>query len=329
MSALRFDGTTIRLEDIPIPHPAPGEALVRVALAGVCSTDIEITKGYMGFTGTLGHEFVGIVVECDSRRDIEGRRVVGEINAGCGLCKWCARGLGRHCPNRTVLGILGRDGAFAEYLTLPAANLHLVPDNVPDRSAVFVEPLAAALEILEQLPVKRGCEALLIGAGRLGQLIARALDREGCVIDVLSRSEEKINRMEGLPRRAWIGRPPPPASYSLVVEASGSPEGWTAAVNAVEPRGYIVLKSTFTDGFVFNPAPLVINEVTLIGSRCGPFPRALDVLSAGLNPQSLIDAEYPLSEGVIALEEACRPGVIKVLIYLDSDRAPSVHPISS
>ncbi|MDP8228485.1 MAG: alcohol dehydrogenase catalytic domain-containing protein [Candidatus Electryoneaceae bacterium] len=316
MNALRFIDGHLGLQDGPIPSPSKGEALIKISSAGICATDLEIVKGYMGFEGTLGHEFIGIVQGCDDLPELEGKRVVGEINAGCGYCDWCRRGLSRHCPDRNVLGILGRDGAFAEYLTLPAENLHIVPDNVPDRSAVFTEPLAAAYEILEQVHLIPGTAVLVIGDGRLAQLVVRVLSRVGCYVEAVGRLENKLKRMKGFINRAYLNTPPPGRKYPIVVEASGSPDGWINAVESVEPRGTIVLKSTYAKGFDFNPAPLVINEITLIGSRCGRFAPTLAALSDGLDPTVLIDAEFPLDHWEEAFTMARKPETLKVLFNI-------------
>ena len=322
MKALRFGGGRLDLQDGPIPSTSEGEALIKVLLAGICATDIEIIKGYMGFEGTLGHEFVGIVQDCEVLPELIGKRVVGEINAGCGYCEWCRRGLSRHCPDRTVLGILGRDGAFTEYLTLPADNLHIVPDNIPDRSAVFTEPLAAVYEILEQIHLIPGTAVLVIGDGRLAQLIVRVLSRVGCQVEAVGRFESKLKRMKGFINRAYLNVPPPGRIYPFVVEASGSPKGWLSAVQSVEPRGTIVLKSTYAKNpgdpaqFDFNPASLVINEITVIGSRCGRFTPALAALSDGLDPTPLIDGEYSLDQWEDAFNFARKPETLKVLFNI-------------
>lgn len=313
MKALRYKNKQLKLHEIDLGHLPQKEARVRVLLAGICATDLEIVKGYMEFEGTIGHEFVGIVEECSSNQDLAGKRVVGEINVDCGKCAWCMKGLARHCPERTVLGISGRDGAFAEYLHLPAGNLHIIPENITDRNAVFVEPLAAVYEIIEQVDIKIEVPVLVIGDGRLAQLIVKVLDRHGYQVEVAGISETKIARMKGIPRRIYLEEPPPEAGFSVVIEASGAPSGWDKAVSAVEPQGTIILKSTYADAFEFNPAPLVINEITVIGSRCGPFEKALTALKNGMRVSDLIDAEYPLEGWQEAFENAQEPETLKVI----------------
>jgi len=318
MKALRFQNKQLSLHEIDLEPTLENEALIRVVLAGICATDLEIIKGYMGFEGTIGHEFVGIVEECPSSPELIGKRVVGEINAACGACVWCMKDLGRHCPERTVLGILGRDGAFAEYLHLPVENLHVVPESVTDRNAVFVEPLAAAYEMLEQIDIRRDATVLLIGDGRLAQLIIRVLTREGFQVDVAGISARKIERMKNLYRHAYIDELIAPDSYNIVIEASGSSSGWETAVRTVEPRGTIVLKSTVADAFSFNPAPLVIKEATVIGSRCGSFGKALGALSTGMRVSDIIDSEYTLDEWQDAFEKARDPETLKVILRMES-----------
>jgi threonine dehydrogenase-like Zn-dependent dehydrogenase len=306
--ALAFEGGRAVVADHPDPAPAPGEAVVRVRLAGICGTDLEIARGYMGFTGIPGHEFVGVVESAPDPRWI-GRRVVGEINAACGRCEACARGLGRHCPHRTVLGILGRDGAFAERLSLPLANLREVPDGVTDEAAVFCEPLAAAWEILEQVEVPVGTRTAVLGAGRLGQLCARVLARAGSPPLVVGRSDAKL----ALARAAGLETASADAAiergFDLVVEATGAPEGLGRAVALVRPRGTIVLKSTYHGAAPIALAPVVIDEITIVGSRCGRFEPALAHLA--LDPALVA----PLRTGCFALDDAASA------FALASDRA--------
>lgn len=320
MRALRFDGERLAVHDVPEPTPPPGEALVRVRLAGICNTDLELTRGYMGFVGTLGHEFVGEVVALGPASEAApvavGQRVVGEINAACGACPTCGAGLGRHCPARTVLGILGRDGAFAEYLTLPAANLHPVPDAVPDEHAVFVEPLAAAFEILEQVAVRPTDQVLVLGDGKLGQLVARVLAGVAGTVTVVGHHPAKLALLEaaGIATRAE----PPPERADVVVDCTGRAAGFATALRLVRPRGTLVLKSTVAARPGDPPidlAPLVIDEVTVVGSRCGPFPPALAALASGrIAVASLVSGEYPLAEGVAAFAHAAQPPTLKVLL---------------
>jgi threonine dehydrogenase-like Zn-dependent dehydrogenase len=319
--ALRFDGDCLALADVPCPRPPPGEALVRVRLAGVCHTDLELTRGYMGFRGTLGHEFVGEVADVAQRAGeasplAVGQRVVGEINAACGACAACRAGQERHCPTRTVLGILGRDGTFAEYLTLPLANLHAVPDGVPDEAAVFVEPLAAALEILEQVAIRPTDRVLVLGDGKLGQLVARVLATTDCDLVVVGHHADKraLLASAGIPSRAE----PPSERADVVVDCTGRAAGFVEAMGLVRPRGTLVLKSTVatTPGEPpLNLAPLVIDEITVVGSRCGPFAPALRALAAGrVAVQPLVTDEYALADGVVAFARAAEPGALKVLL---------------
>ena len=314
MQALVFEGR-LSLAEVPKPH-IPGEALVRVSMAGICKTDVEICKGYMDFRGILGHEFCG-VVEDSPDRTLVGKRVVGEINASCQACRWCAQGLGRHCPDRTVLGISGRNGAMAEYLTLPVANLLEVPPSVSDEMAVFVEPLAAALEIPDQVQIRPDSRVLVIGDGKLGLLIAMVLRLSGCEALLVGRHPEKLALFAGNNGRTITVDMLLQSSerFDLVVEASGSPRGWELAVDRVRPRGTIVLKSTYHGGLNFNPAALVINEITLVGSRCGPFAPALRLMEAGLvDPTPLISAVYSLDQAEEAFLKSQDKRALKVLL---------------
>ncbi len=286
----------------------PGEASVRVRLAGVCATDLELVKGYMGFSGVLGHEFVGQVEQGPA--EWLGRRVVADINAACGRCPTCLAGRGSHCPHRTVLGIVGRDGAFADRVSIPVANLHAVPEGVDDRAAVFVEPLAAALRVLEQLHVSPSDRVVVLGPGRLGQLCARVLALTGARVGVQAR-EPGDDRLQRLPVGIERLAPGEGAGADVVVDCTGSPAGLALAVSLVRPGGTVVLKTTVHDLAGFEPNQVVIHEVRILGSRCGPFEPALRLLAAGVvDPIPLIDAELPL--GVEALTTA--RGAMKVLM---------------
>ncbi|HLY36959.1 MAG TPA: alcohol dehydrogenase catalytic domain-containing protein, partial [Candidatus Binatia bacterium] len=300
MRALRWDGTRLTLaRDVREPVPAAGEALVRVRLAGICRTDLEITRGYLAFRGTPGHEWVGEVVAADPTW--QGARVVGEINLGCGTCPACVSGLARHCPHRRVTGIVGADGALADCLVLPVANLHRVPDAVADRDAVFTEPLAAAFEILDQLPTLASRRAIVLGDGKLGLLVAQVLAGAGANVQLAGRHEAKLARARALGIRT--GDPEPGAD--LVVDASGSPDGLVRALALVRPRGTVVLKTTVAAEHRLDLAPAVINEVTLVGSRCGRFAPALLALAEGrVAVAPLIDAVYPLDDAVTAVAHA-------------------------
>jgi threonine dehydrogenase-like Zn-dependent dehydrogenase len=308
MRALAIERGTLDLRDRPIPV-RPDECLVRVSLAGICGTDLEILAGYAGFTGVLGHEFVGIVEHApDADASWIGRRVVGEINIGCGSCRFCRDGVKEHCTSRTVVGIRGRDGAFADYLSLPAVNLHAVPETVPDEAAVFVEPLAAACRVLEQLPgPPTSIEAAVLGDGRLGLLVSQVLVRSGARVTIFGRHDEKLRLA-----RKWGAETSPGASsnafrerFPVVVEATGRPAGLDAALSLVRPRGTIVLKSTMHETAPISTTPIVVDEVTLIGSRCGPFSKALDLLTAGtIDVAPLISVRYPLTEWRQAFDAA-------------------------
>jgi 2-desacetyl-2-hydroxyethyl bacteriochlorophyllide A dehydrogenase len=311
---------TLDLQDISVPPLPAGECRVAVRLAGICRTDLELVKGYMDFMGVPGHEFVGTVVEGDER--LRGRRVVGEINAACGQCSFCKAGLGRHCPERTVLGIFRRPGAFAETLTLPAENLLPVPDGVSDEDAVFVEPLAAALEIFEQLHVIPGTRMLVIGDGKLGLLIAQVCAHFGMRTTLFGRHEKKL----ALARR-WgveaVAAPPadetvsPARRYPIVVECTGTPAALELALNHLAPRGTLVLKSTYAPSAPpsIDWARVVVDEITVLGSRCGQFAPALRLLAAGtLDVRCMIDHRKTLSEGLEAFDLAARKGALKVLV---------------
>ncbi len=300
--------------DYPQPSPAADEVLIRVTLAGICATDLEIARGYLHFAGVLGHEFVGTVVEGASH--LVGRRVVAEINCPCRQCEMCRGGLPNHCLRRTVVGIAGRDGAFADYLTVPAANCHLVADQISDRQAVFVEPLAAAAHVLDAAEIGPGRRAAVLGTGRLGLLVAQVLADTGCELEVIGRNPRTIDfcRRRGLkvaaaPESGVSGR------YDVVVECTGCADGLRLALGLCRPCGTIVLKSTYADAATVDLAPLVVNEIRLAGNRCGSFPRALRLLAEHrVEVDELVTAEYALEEGVAALEAAARAENIKVLL---------------
>jgi threonine dehydrogenase-like Zn-dependent dehydrogenase len=315
MEALHFDGAHLHhVAAHPEPSIGEGQALVRVSLAGICSTDLQILAGYMGFSGIPGHEFVGEVAA--GPEEWIGRRVVGEINYACGRCPACRVGLSRHCPHRRVMGIVGADGAFAELLAVPVANLHAVPDGVPDEAAVFTEPLAAAFSILEQVAVGPGMRVIVLGDGRLGLLCAQVLAATGAPVTLVGKHAANLavvapHGATGVLLADWT----PDASADCVVEATGSPAGLELAMAAVRPRGMLVLKSTVAEPHSLSLAPLVINEVTVVGSRCGLFPPALAALDERtVTVTSLIDATYPLADGIAAVAHAARSGVRKVLL---------------
>jgi len=317
MKALRFTGGRLSLDDIP-PPAAVGEALIRVTRSGICNTDIEIVRGYAGFNGTIGHEFVGVVEDSPARPDLVGKRVVGEINAGCGSCEKCAAGDPRHCPKRTVLGIVGRDGAHAEYLTLPNENLVVVPDTVSDEQAVFAEPLAAAWGIGEMADLQKDTRLAVIGDGKLGLLCAMSLRLKCDHVVNIGKHRSKLDIAASAGVDTLLVNDLKDAhvkGFDVVVEASGSESGFATALEMVRPRGMIVLKSTFHGTPTWNASRVVVEEITVVGSRCGRFAPAVELLASGrIDVSRLIDSEMPLSEGVDAMNEASRKGALKILL---------------
>lgn len=315
MVSVQLDGGVVKVCDTPRPERPEGFALIRLLIGGICNTDLELQRGYYGFSGTPGHEFVGEVVAADAAHLI-GKRVVGGINLACGHCSWCGRGLGRHCPNRTVLGIVKHPGAFSEFLTLPQGNLHVVPDTIPLEAAVFVEPLAAACEILDQTGPIAGSKIAVLGDGKLGLLIAQVLHAHGCHVHQFGKHAEKlrISAARGIGTET-IGGALPVAAFPYVVDATGSPAGLRAAVAMVEPRGTVILKSTVHGEVPVDTAPVIVNEITLIGSRCGRFEPALELLTSGsVDVRSLVSERMPLSKAPAAFSRAAQPGVLKVLL---------------
>jgi threonine dehydrogenase-like Zn-dependent dehydrogenase len=318
MKALRVDKKKLAVREIAKPERGD-EALVRVHLSGICNTDLEIARGYAGFKGTIGHEFVGVVEEAPDDSMV-GQRVVGEINAGCGECELCAAGDPRHCADRTVLGIVGRDGAHADYLRLPVKNLLPVPDKILDEHAVFTEPLAAACGIMERVSIKKEHRVAVIGDGKLGLLCAQAIALSGAEVLLIGKHAEKLRIAE---RRGIETATPKTAAkrkreFDVVVEASGSPSGFEGALGLLRPRGTLVLKSTFQGPGKLeeiDQARFVVDEISIVGSRCGRFQPAIDLLRKGaIDIDSLISEEYPLSRGVHAMERAVKKGVLKVLL---------------
>ncbi len=313
MNALWLEDNQISLREVPKARK-PDEALIQIRKAGICSTDLELVKGYYPYTGILGHEFVGQVLEAEDVSWI-GRRVVGEINVVCGQCEQCLNGRSSHCEKHTVLGIANRDGVFAQFTNLPASNLHIVPDSVPDEMAVFTEPLAAALEIQQQIQVKPTDRVLLIGAGRLGQLIAQTLALTGCDLRVVARHAHQQDLLKGRGIRIIAEEEIEPWRWDIVVEATGSPGGFSLARRAIRPRGTLVLKSTYKGELNVNFSSIVVDEVNIIGSRCGPFGPALRLMeSRQVDPSVLIANEFKLQDGLKAFEHAAETGVLKVLI---------------
>lgn len=320
MKALWLEDGRAAWRDVPEPERRPGFDVVQVSSVGVCNTDLELARGYMNFRGVPGHEFVGRVVSDDS--PLAGRRVVGEINAGCGRCAACLAGWARHCAERGVLGILDLPGAFAERIALPRGNLKPIPESLDDERAVFAEPLAAALRLSEQGLLTAGTRTLLVGDGKLAQLIARVLALHGARTTVLGRHARKLDLLA--PWVSEIARDQEslaPASFDLVIEASGSPEGMAAALAAARPMGTIVVKSTYAGRIDLDLSRCVVDEIRMVGSRCGPFEPAIDLLTRGLvDPSPLIDSRFDFRETIEALRHAATPGVLKVVVcFPESD----------
>jgi alcohol dehydrogenase len=297
MLAVHIESGVVEMRRRPKPRRPEGFALIRLVCGGICNTDLELKRGYYGFRGTPGHEFVGEVVEADDGA-LVGRRVVGEINLNCGGCEWCRRGLGRHCPNRKVLGIVKHPGCFSEFFTLPVRNLHVLPDEIPTEEAVFAEPLAAACEILDQVAIPREDQVAVRGKGKLGLLIGQVLEAHGYTVKL-------FGRQDGVPR----------AAFNWVVDATGSAEGLRQAVEMVRPRGTVIMKSTLHGMVRLDTAPVVVNEVTLVGSRCGRFEPALELLRSGkIHLAGMISERFPLAEAPRAFARAGQKGVLKVLL---------------
>jgi threonine dehydrogenase-like Zn-dependent dehydrogenase len=318
MKALVFDKTLTFEPRRGEPQAVDGDTLVRVRQAGVCSTDLEIVKGYMGFRGVLGHEFVGEVVS-SPEKELVGKRVVGEINVVCGRCDLCVAGLSTHCRNRSVLGILNHDGAFAEFVRLPAVNLHVLPKGVDDDQAVFVEPLAAAFQVLKQVKIDARTWVTVLGDGRLGLLVAQVLRNAGCPVRVVGKHPEKLAVCEkwGIRSRV-LADIVPRHDQDVVVDCTGSAAGFETAMAMVRPRGTIVLKSTVAGGKAINLAPIVVDEINVVGSRCGPFKEAIRALAEkSVDVVSLISRRMRIEQGVEAFEVARRPGVLKVLLTVE------------
>jgi alcohol dehydrogenase len=316
MIAVHLEKGAVTIRTLPVPRRPEGFALLRLLAGGICNTDLELQRGYYGFAGTPGHEFVATVVEAPTPALI-GKRVAGEINLACGRCEWCRQGLGRHCPNRTVLGIVKHPGAFAEFFTLPERNLHVLPDDVPTSRAVFLEPLAAACEILDQVAIPPGEPVAVLGDGKLGLLVAMVLNAHGCRVHQFGRHAAKlaIAARVGVVTELAAAGTLPTAAYRCVVDATGSPEGLRTAVAMTRPRGTVILKSTVHGTVPVDTAPIVVNELTLVGSRCGRFEAALPLLNHPLVPvEELIADRFPLSEAPQAFARAAQRGVLKVLL---------------
>ncbi len=323
MRALVIDHGLRLEQNHPRPVPPAGEALVRVLQAGVCNTDLELVRGYMDFTGVPGHEFVGVVEQAVGREDLIGQRVAGEINAACGVCDTCRAGRPTHCPDRTTLGIDRRGGTFAEYITLPIVNLHPLPDSISDDAAVFIEPLAAACEILEQITIQPTDRVVVIGDGKLGLLCAQVVALSGCDLIVVGRHTDKLALLDkrGIRTTTQVDTLER-VSRDIVIEATGTPSGFEAARKLIRPRGTIVLKSTYEgNALPVNLTMIVVDEITLIGSRCGPFEPAIKLLAnKQVEVESMIQARFVLDEGVAAFERAAVKGTLKVVVTMKNDQ---------
>jgi alcohol dehydrogenase len=315
MLAVHLEDGRVLVKRQTMPRVPEGFARIRLLAAGICSTDLELQRGYYGFRGVPGHEFVGEVTHAGDPGWI-GKRVAGEINLACGKCDWCARGLGRHCPTRTVLGIVRHPGAFREFLTLPVANLHRVPESIPTEHAVFIEPVAAACEILDQVIIPEQAPVAVLGDGKLGLLVAQVLRAHGARVTLFGRHREKLRVAD----RAGVhtelaGKKLPEREFPTVVDATGSPAGLRQAVSMCTPRGTVVMKSTVHGLVPIDTAPVIVNEITLVGSRCGRFEPALKLLaSKKVQVSELISAEFPLDRAAGAFDQAAAKGVLKVLL---------------
>ena len=314
MIAVHLESGRVEIRKIATPRRPRKFASIRLLLGGICNTDLELQRGYYGFKGTPGHEFVGEVIDADDSK-LVGKRVVGEINLACGKCSWCRRGMGRHCPTRTVLGIVKHPGAFREVLTLPERNLHIVPDKIASEHAVFVEPIAAACEILDQVKIPKGQAVAVLGDGKLGLLIAQVLQTSGARVHQFGRHRDKLRISEAVGVTGEIAPKLPVAEYDYVVDATGSAEGLTQAINMCRPRGTVIMKSTVHGRVAIDTAPVIVNEITLIGSRCGRFEPALRMLAKGkLRVSDMISETMPLAEAPKAFERASQRGILKVLL---------------
>lgn len=314
MISVHLENGAVSICEVRRPRRKRGSALIRLIYGGICNTDLELQRGYYGFHGTPGHEFVGEVVEADTP-SLVGKRVVGEINLACGDCEWCGRGLGRHCPRRSVLGIVKHPGAFSEFFTLPERNLHRVPDSLANEYAVFAEPLAAACEILDQVKIPRGAGVAVLGDGKLGLLIAQMLHAYGADVRLFGRHPEKLRIAEACGIAVETPRRLPQARYGFTVDATGSAAGLAQAVSMTRPRGTVVLKSTVHGLAAIDTAPVIVHEITLVGSRCGRLERALPLLRSGkVRVAPLISDVMPLREAPRAFARAAQPGVLKVLL---------------
>jgi alcohol dehydrogenase len=319
MLAVHLESGRVEVRRQPLPRVPAGFARIRLIAGGICSTDVELQRGYYGFQGTPGHEFVGEVTAADDA-DWIGKRVAGEINLACGTCEWCARDLGRHCSHRTVLGIVKHPGAFREFLTLPVTNLHIVPGSISDEQAVFIEPVAAACEILDQVRILVGAPIAVLGDGKLGLLVAQVLRSRGARVHVYGRHREKLRLVEhdGITSEV-MGKNLSERSWPMVVDATGSAEGLRSAIALCEPRGTVIMKSTVHGLVKIDTAPAIVNEITLVGSRCGRFEPAIRLLASGrVKVDRLISERFPLDRAPEAFKKAATKGILKVLLGIHS-----------
>jgi alcohol dehydrogenase len=315
MLAVHLENGRLEVRTQPRPRPPRGFARIRLLAAGICSTDLELQRGYYGFAGTPGHEFVGVVTDCDDPAWV-GRRVTGEINLSCGDCAWCRRKLGRHCPRRKVLGIVKHPGAFREFLTLPVRNLHRVPPSISDAQAVFLEPIAAACEILDQVRIPRGAPVAVLGDGKLGLLIAQVLQAHGARVHLFGRHREKMRLVEPMGVvTALASAKTPLRAFRYTIDSTGSSSGLATAISMTEPRGVVIMKSTVHGLVSLDTAVPIVNEITLIGSRCGRMEAAIPLLASGkVRVDPLIAEEFPLDRAPEAFARAATKGVLKVLL---------------
>ncbi len=319
MSALIYDGL-LRTTRIRKPRRKENEVLIRVTKAGICNTDHEIIRGYVpGFSGVLGHEFIGVIEDAPDASQI-GKRCTAEINFACQKCEFCKRNLQRHCPNRTVMGIIHQDGAFAEYLCAPTENVFLIPDAIPDTRAIFIEPLAAALEIFDQISVPPDSHILIFGDGKLGLLIAYAFAMRNHKVTIVGKHSEKLALLSGQAIETYLAADFKNGAYDIVVEATGNPDVFEMAVKNVKPRGFMVLKSTYAGTFAFNPSQIVVNEITVVGSRCGRFSQAIAfMLNNEIPLENLITSEFTLDFGVEAFKHSAQSNAVKVMLTIQND----------
>jgi alcohol dehydrogenase len=314
MLAVHLENDAVTMHNVARPARPEGFALLRLIIGGICNTDLELQRGYYGFAGIPGHEFVAEVVEADTA-ELVGKRVCGEINLACGRCDWCARGLGRHCPNRAVLGIVRHPGAFEEFFTLPERNLHVLADDLPTERAVFLEPLAAACEILDQVQITAGERVAVLGDGKLGLLIAMRLAADGYEVHEFGRHREKLAIAERAGAATEIREELPKAEFDWVVDATGSAEGLRAAVRMTRPRGTVIMKSTVHGGVTLDMAPVIVNEISLVGSRCGRFEAAMPWIgNPAIRLEEMLSDRFALADAPTAFARAAERGVLKVLL---------------